>query len=154
MKHYVIAIVSAAIICAVGRSLINEKSTAGQLVRLLTGILMSVTLVAPIVNISFENIVSYMDGLAIEADSYITKGTSVAQESIDGIIISQTEAYILDKADRMGVRISVEVELDEDNDSVPCGVTVKGMVSPYAKEVISKYIEDTLGITRENQKWT
>ena len=53
----------------------------------------------------------------------------------------------------MGLKIGVEVELDEAKYSVPSGVIFTGSVSPYAKEVLSTYVEDNLGIVRENQKW-
>ena len=50
-------------------------------------------------------------------------------------------------------QIAVEVELDDNNHSIPCGITIDGSVSPYIKEVMGDYIEQTLGITRENQRW-
>ena len=58
----------------------------------------------------------------------------------------------MDKADRMGLEISLEVELD-DNNSVPSGACISGDLSPYAKKVLGEYIEDSLGIAKENQKW-
>lgn len=153
MTKYILSIVAAAIICAVARSLINEKSAMGQIVKLLTGILMTVTIIAPLANITFDNVTNYLDGLSADADAYVVNGKAVAQDEISGIIKSQVEAYILDKASSMGLKIAVEVELDEVNDQIPCGVTVTGAVSPYAKEVLSEYISDILGIPKENQRW-
>lgn len=153
MTKYILSIVAAAIICAVARSLMNEKTAMGQIVKLLTGILMTVTIIAPLANITFDHVTNYLDGLSADADAYVVNGKAVAQGEISGIIKSQVQAYILDKASSMGLKIAVEVELDEVNDQIPCGVTVTGAVSPYAKEVLSEYMSDILGIPKENQRW-
>ena len=86
-------------------------------------------------------------------DVYVSEGKSMAANQVADIIKSQSEAYILDKANRMGLEISVEVELDNDNNSIPSSVCISGNISPYAKKVLSEYITDCLGIAKENQKW-
>jgi len=60
----------------------------------------------------------------------------------------------LDKANRMGLQISVEVELDDKRGNIPCGVTVTGKLSPYARTALGAYMEETLGIAKEKQKWS
>ena len=154
MRDYILSIVIAGIVCGITNSLLNEKTANGKILKMLTGILMCITVFAPLARISFSHIGNYFDDLSLEADKYITIGTSDAENDISAIIKSQTEAYILDKAKSMGLDITVEVELDDHNNSVPCGVTINGPVSPYVKEVMTDYIENQLGITTENQRWT
>jgi len=154
VKSYVLRIIAAAIICAVVRGLLNEKTTTGQVANLLCGIFMAVTVIAPLANISFQNITCYLDDISVSADAYVEDGKTLAQDSISEIIITKTNAYILDKAKSMGLQIEVEVELDADNNTVPCGITIHGAVSPYAREELGAYIEENLGIAKEFQKWT
>ena len=153
MREYVLSIVIAGIICAVTRCLLDENSSTGKISQILTGIFMCVTIVAPLSNFSFSDIAYYFDGLTVDSAVYIDDGKTATQNSVSEIIKSQAEAYILDKAKSMGLDISVEVELDDNNHSIPCGITIDGSVSPYIKEVMGDYIEQTLGITRENQRW-
>lgn len=153
MKEYILSIVVAGIICAIAKSLLDEHTSTGKILKILAGIFMSVTVLTPFSNISFSDITYYFESLSSDSAQYVEEGTSLAQNSVSGIIKSQTEAYILDKAKSMGLDISVEVELDDNNNSVPCGITINGSVSPYLKEVMGEYIEQTLGITRENQRW-
>ncbi len=153
MKSYILSIVIAAIICAVAGILLPPKISAGQITKLLCGVLLTVTVISPLANISFRHITDYFDGLTASADRYVEEGSAVMQGEIDAIIKAETEAYILDKASQMGLQIAVEVALDENNHSVPCSVTVTGTLSPYAKEVLSVYIADTLGIAKEKQIW-
>ncbi len=153
IKSYVMNIVCAAIICASVKALLGEKSAIGQIGKTLCGIFLAVTIIAPLASISFTGISNYIEGLNAEADTFVQEGKSVSQEQLSAIIKARTEAYILDKADRMGLDVAVEVELDGDNDSIPCAVRITGSVSPYKKEELRAYIESNLGIAKENQKW-
>lgn len=153
MKGYILSVIAAAIICAVAKSLLPNRTGTGRVVGLICGILMAITVLSPLVQVSFDHIGDYFDDISLQSAGYIAEGESAARETLSAVIKEQAETYILDKATRMGLDISVEVELDADNHSVPCGVTVTGTVSPYAREVIGSYMEDTLGIAKENQKW-
>ena len=154
IKSYILSVVGAAIIGAVVKGLINEKNATGQIIKLLCGILMTITVIAPIAKISFDNITEYFSTITDSGNLYVDNGKTLARDSMSAIIKNQTEAYILDKADRMGLDIVVEVELDADNNTFPCGITIHGSVSPYAKEEMGSYIEENLGIAKEYQKWT
>ncbi len=153
VRNYVLRIVIAAIVCAIARSLIKEKTATGKMVNLISGILMAVTILAPIATISFKNITNFYENISIDADAFVSDGKNASQESIAEIIKSQTEAYILDKANNLGLQIAVEVELDDSNNSIPCGVVISGAVSPYAKGTLGTYMQEELGIPKENQKW-
>ena len=153
IKSYILGIVASAMVCAIAGSLVNDKTSTGKLVKLIANLLMTVTILAPLVNISFQNITNYLDDISIQANQYAENGTQMAQDRAAGIIKSKTEAYILDKANSMGLEIGVEVELDDSSNTLPSGVIISGTLSPYAKQVLGEYMEDMLGIPKENQKW-
>ena len=153
IKAYVFRIVIAAIVCGIASSLLKEKTASGKIVNLLCGIIMAITILSPVVSISFKKITSYYSSISYDAAQYVNDGKMAAQESIADIIKSQTEAYILDKANSLGLQISVEVELDDSNNSVPCGAVITGAVSPYAKGSLEAYMQEQLGIPKENQQW-
>ena len=153
MNDYILSIIIAAIICAATSTLLPPKTSAGQITKMLSGILLIVTIISPITNLSFRHLKDYIQDLSVYANNFVEEGQSASQEEIDAIIKTECEAYILNKADQMGLQIAVEVVLDENNHSIPSGITVTGTVSPYAKEVLSVYIEDALGIKKEQQKW-
>ena len=146
-------IVAAAIVCAVARGLLGKKTATGRVAALVSGILMAITVLAPLGTITFSGISDFWDDLSVDADRYVEKGISLAEKQEADIIKYQSEAYILDKANRMGLQIAVEVELDEHNKNSPCGVVITGDISPYGQMQLGSYIEDTLGIAKENQKW-
>lgn len=153
MKSYVLSIIIAAMICAAASALLPAKTSVGQITKMLSGILLIVTVTSPLVNISFRHITDYLNDLSVNADTYVADGSVAAQKQLDSIIKENTEAYILDKASLMGLQLAVEVALDENNHSIPCSITVTGTLSPYNKEVLSSYIENSLGIAKEKQIW-
>lgn len=146
-------IVAAAIVCAVARGILGNTTPAGRVVALVSGILMAVTVIAPLSNIAFNGISNLWGDLSEDANKYAQEGAYIAEKQEIDIIKSQSEAYILDKANRMGLQIAVEVELDGHNGNIPCGVIISGNISPYSQIQLGSYIEQTLGIAKENQKW-
>ena len=153
MKDYILSVIAAAVICAVAQGLLGRKNATGRILYLISGIFMAVTVCSPLGNIKFSGIADYWDGLSVDAQQYVSDGTVMAENQMCDIIKEQSEAYILDKANRMGLQIAVEVELDGNNDNIPCGVVLSGNASPYTREQLESYIADTLGIPKENQKW-
>lgn len=153
VREYILRIVVAAIVCAIAKGLLKEKTATGKTVNLVSGLLMAITIIAPLANISFQNIANYYEDITADAGYYVDDGKTYAKENTARIIKSQTEAYILDKAKNLDLQIAVEVELDDSNNSVPCGVVISGAVSPYAKGVLGAYMQEQLGIPKENQQW-
>ena len=152
MKSYVLSIVAAAVLCGIIRNFLDDKTTAGKILNLLSAILMTITIIAPIKQFSFYDFNDYMGSIKLDGQRYAMDGNNEAQESIQRIIKSESEAYILDKAKNLDAEITVEVELNVE-ENVPCGVTMTGAVSPYVKEVLSSFVEDSFGIAKEKQIW-
>ena len=152
MREYILKIIIASIVAGILCSLFDPKSSHGKIVKILTGILLTVTVLSPLKNISFRGLSDYIDEISSDAKVYVEEGLRDTETETAAIIKQQTETYILDKAKTMGLVVAVEVVLDENN-SVPCGVVISGEAAPYEKSVLSDHIEDTLGISREYQQW-
>lgn len=151
IRQYLLSLIAAAVMCGVVHGIFGNKGTYGSLLRLLTGIVMLITLLAPISRIRIPDIASLPESFAEDARRYTEAGTEAADQAKAAIIKSQTEAYILDKAASMEVDICVEVVMSEDSE--PVAVMLQGSVSPYEKQLLESQIEAQLGIARENQQW-
>ena len=154
IKSYILSIVIASAVCAITTGLVNTNTFTGKICSMLGGVLLVVTVISPLIHIRFQSVKEYWSGISQESKQYVSEGESAAQQEVAAIIKTQTETYILDKANSMGLEIAVEVELDARNYSIPCGVQITGDASPYAKSILCAYIEENLGIPKENQLWT
>lgn len=153
VRQYMLGILAAAIICAVINSWFGTKGTHGAIIKLLSGIFMTITLISPVLKLDLSDFSGYIDEIAYEADSAVEYGKQAAGESMSAIIKSQTEAYILDKAANWELNLMVEVTLSGSDPPIPESVVLKGSASPYAKSQLSKCIADDLGISEDQQKW-
>ena len=154
LRGYILSAVAAAVLCAVVNGLIGKKSTNSAAVKMLTGLFLAVTVLAPWVDFRLTDLGLWTADVGSMADVAVAQGEEMAQDALASIIKRNTEAYILDKAASMALKIEVEVMLGSTNPPLPDKVYLKGAVSPYAKGVLSQSIALDLGIPEEKQIWT
>ena len=153
MTQYIMSILTASILCAIMNDLVAQKGVHSGLIKLITGILMSVTLISPLVRFEIGDLEGYFGWIASDAEAAAAYGENMARDSMGQVIKEQTEAYILDKADFWKLNLTVEVTLSETNPPVPCSVVLSGSASPYARRQLSQWISSELGIAEEQQVW-
>ena len=154
IRQYLLTIITAAIICAVVNTIMENKGTITAITKMLTGLFLTVAVVSPLVSVQLSDFSGYVRGLDAAANEAVSRGEEMAQNATAAIIIEKTEAYILDKAASLELNIEVEVRLSSTNPLTPETVYLKGSISPYAKECLRQYISNDLGIPGENLIWT
>ena len=153
VTKYLLSVAAAAIISGILSSLIGKSSAVGSLIKLLCGLFLAVTVIAPLAQIRLDDFTNYLDGLSLEANAYTGEGKDIAAKETTAIIKSNLEAYILDKAESLGLDITVSVTLNNEYPYLPQSVTVTGNTSPYARQCLSTYIENDLAIPEDRQTW-
>lgn len=153
LRSYLLSITAAAVIAAILVQITGVKSTTGKMIKIITGVFVSVTLISPLISIRIQDIEKYIQYFQYSSEYAAQQGTQMASEELAGIIKEQTESYILDEASKMGMEMRVEVKLSDANPPQPCFVILQGAVSPYQKKHLSQHIKDYLGISQENQQW-
>lgn len=152
IREYLVRVTAAALLCGVAGKLLPGGSV-GAVLKMICGILMALLVVNPVLKLELSELTDFADRITMEADDAVAEGEQQAQTALCEGIIVQTRAYIQDKANELGAELLVEVELTNDQIPVPCGVTLQGQISPYAKSVLSDYLEKSLGIRAEAQTW-
>lgn len=153
VREYFISITAAAVLCACVRSIAGDKGTAARIVKLICGLFLAFTVIQPVAEVKITDLVIFTADIQAEADAAVSTGEDFARESMAGIIKSETEAYILDKAQAFRAAIQVEVTVSDDIQPVPQEVRITGSVSPYVRAQLQSIIENDLGITKEDQIW-
>lgn len=153
MEGYILSVVASAVICSGLRALFGSKGATASLLQTICGIYMAFILVSPLKDIDFSIYTDYFSGFMEQAQASATEGENLAMRELSKRIKAETEAYILDKAVSLGADVSVEITLSGSTPPTPSQITVKGAVSPYVKKVLSRYMEEQLGIPEEAQTW-
>lgn len=153
LGQYILSVASAAFLAGILGSLTDKKSGAGSVLRLLSGLFLTFTVISPIVKMDFSGITDYMESYAREGENTAAWGDAAAEDERRTIIKSRVEAYILDKAEALGTAVTVEVTLSDDIVPVPEEALLRGAVSPYVRTRLEQMMEADLGIAKENQLW-
>lgn len=153
IAEYLLTVSSAAIACSIAKSIAGEKSTAGKITKVVSGIFLTVTLISPVVSIHITDVTEFFEDYRIEASEITEAGAQMANTAMGDIIKCNTEAYILEEAAELGLDIAVEVTLCDSDPPAPYQVIITGVIPPYKKSVLTQFIANDLGIPQENQRW-
>ena len=154
IRTYFLSVTAAAIICAILKGLLNQGGTPAQLVKLLSGIFLSIIALRPLAQFDMGSLTDLSLDYSMDAEAAVAEGENIAADALAELIKSNTEAYILDKAGSMGVSITVDVTVSDEKIPSPKTVSICGNVSPYARTQLSALLVEQLGIAKEDVIWT
>lgn len=154
LRKYILSVVAAAILHAVVQSLVDKHGTSAALLRLIGGLFLTFTIIAPIADVDFHTLFDIHLAYTSQGTAIAAHGKQIAQDELVKLIKEDCEAYILDKAMSLCTPLQVEVCVAQGNPPVPSSVQLNGSISPYVKNTLKHWIEDELGIPQENQLWT
>jgi len=156
VRVWVLGLTGAAFLAAIAMTL-TPKGRPRAVVGLVTGMVTIVALIAPILEFDYaaygRNVGEFEASLEVRAREW-----EDARERLTSRIISErSEAYILDKAESLGlVGLDVEVATarDESGWLFPDRVWLTGHYSVEQRNALSEFLAGTLGIPAERQYWS
>lgn len=151
LAEYIVSVSAAAFLCGIVNSLM-PKGTAKEVLKLVGGLFLAFTVIRPIADLQIPELSEVADSWQEEAQQAAAMGQSMAQELTAEGIKSQLEAYILDKAEELRLELEVEIALQEES-LLPEQVRLKGNASPHAKQQMTRYIRQELGVAEEDILW-
>ena len=154
VKSYIISLFVVSIISGIFTSFTDLKGKHAPLIKMILGLFILITVVSPWTKFRLTDVTEGIHITKNDARSYSYAGSNYSEELIRNGITERIEAYILDKADSLGLDINVRVDLADESPYTPESVELSGYVSPYNKARIQRIIENDLGICEECQKWT
>lgn len=154
LRQYFLSVTAAAIICGAATGLLQKKSGAYELVKLTAGLFLALTAIRPLAQIELTDLSEFSLDHSLAASSAAAMGEDLAADAMADIIKSQSEAYILDKAEALGLDVEVEVSISTEGSPLPAAVHIHGKISPYAKAQLEAVLTEEFGIPKEDQQWT
>lgn len=152
--QYILSVIAAAVVCSSVIAFIGSKGSLGPIIKMVCGVFLLFTAVAPWARIQLNELIDFTDAINVASMDAVETGEGMAKDAASAIIKSRCEAYILDKAADLGLTITADVILDNQDLPEPCAVQIVGAASPYARSRLMQYIANDLGIPEEAQKWT
>ena len=153
LGRYILSVTTAAILLSILHTIAGKKSTTAVLVKLIGGLFVAFTVIAPVADVNTGPLLSFSADLSEQGSAFAALGEANSGAELRGIIKQRCEAYILDKALTYGADLDVEVSLTGDDIPVPAEVRLQGSISPYTKATFTQWLEDEMGIPKEQQLW-
>ena len=148
VRQWLLGVVLTAFAGALARRL-APRGREQALVGLVCGLLLTLALLGPLAGLRQAEPEWAWNGpdQAALAEAY----RQDRQTALSAVIAEKTEAYILDKADRLGLRCTVEVAVAAGENGIPLPdtVTVRGGYSA----ALAACIEEEVGVPPEKQIW-
>ena len=153
LRQYIVSVTTAALICALIKSL-SAKSSYHRTIGLLCGLFLAISILSPFLRPDPDFWVqTFAQNFRTEASAAAAIGQKSHHEYLAVIIKQKVEAYILDKAAQWNITPEITVFLSDGEMPVPVSVEIRGEISPYEKQRLAQILEIDLGISKENQRW-
>lgn len=156
LRAWLNAVIYTGVICGIAL-VITPGGRVKKALTILCGAAMCVAFISPLAGIDLNSYSETLAGFKLEAESFAAQGESYSKNLNRTIIEDECEAYILDKAENLGVQLD-EVEIlavwSDEGYWYPSEAAITGSVSQSQRERMSSCIEAELGISRDNQQWS
>ena len=148
MGAYILRVTCCGVMVAVVKNLGGESKAKN----LCCGLFLVFGILFPLKNLDIQ-IPTLPEELYREGQELSLEGEISARRQIADGIIQRTQTYILEEARSLGAQVSVvSLALDEET-LAPSRVELTGAAGPYARRALEGYLQDSLGISREDQIW-
>ena len=150
VRSWLTSIAAVTLILTVVQTLVPE-GTLKKITGFTGGLLLLAALLQPVLRADLEGLELDLSayGGAIEARQ--AELEAAGKEELAAIIAGRTAAYISDKADALGLEVSVRVETEPGEEGTPLPVSAE-LEGPYSQD-LADWIAGELGIPAERQVW-
>lgn len=153
VAKYLLAVAAAGMLVSLVQPLLPEGAPrrVGSFVGSLVVIL---AVLSPLKAVDPADMAEAIARIRTEAREAVTGVEVGSREILAAIIKEDCETYIWDKAQEMGLELEVVVTVDEGAGyPYPTGAVLTGAATAAQQEALGRWIEETLGIAREEQEW-
>ena len=148
IRQWLLGVILTAFAGGLARQL-APKGKEESMVRLVSGLLLTLAILRPLAGTRWEDIKLDVGDLQsqAQAESYRKDG----QAALSSVIAEKTEAYIWDKANRLGLDCQIKVTTAAGAGGIPLPDTVT-VLGAY-NEALAACMEEEVGIPAEKQIW-
>ena len=163
VRSWLLGIVLTSLAGGLARQLVPQGKEQAM-VRLVSGLLLALAILRPLAGGGWEGLELAAGSFNLQSEAQAERYRKNQQEALSAIIAEKTEAYILDKADRLGLRCTVEVVVAAGENGIPLPDTVtageSGIPLPVSAAIRGAYspalaecMEEEVGIPAQEQIW-
>ena len=154
VRQWLLGVACTALVLAVADSLAPDGSVK-RVCRLAGGLALLLAAVSPVLRLDSGALADALEDYRAQVRSYEDALEEQNFLFYQTVIEESTAAYIVDKAEEMGIFCQAEVTFSYDEDGVPCPweVTARGDWTDEAREALERLLEEDLGVPPQRQHY-
>ncbi|MGM9521650.1 MAG: hypothetical protein ACI3VB_04145 [Oscillospiraceae bacterium] len=156
IRSWILCITGTALVCSAAMALTPE-GMAKKAVRLICGLALMIALMGIAVKLDYGSLSLYMSEYRQKAEDTVSDAVSESSKQTRYIIEKECEAYILDKAETIGIglyEVSVTAKWSEDGYWYPASAKMTSEPDEEKSRELALKISAELGIPEEAQIWS
>ena len=154
VRQWLLGVACTALILAAADSLVPDGGVK-KICRLAGGLALMLAAVGPLLRLDGGVLSEALERYRAQVRDYEAVLEEQNNLFYQAVIEESTAAYIVDKAEEMGISCQAEVTFSYDEDGVPCPweVTARGEWTDEAREALERLLEEDLGIPLQRQHY-
>lgn len=154
VRQWLLGVACTAIVLAVAEGLV-PKGSVKKVCRLAGGLALLLAVVGPVLRLDGELLSRTVEEYRASVQTWEVELEEKNNLIYQTIIEGTAAAYIVDKAEEMGIACQAEVTFSYDENGVPCPweVTAWGVWTGGRQEALARLVEDDLGVPRQRQHY-
>ena len=154
LRQWLLGVACTAMVLAAADSLAPEGS-AKKICRLAGGLALLLAAAGPLLRLDGGALAGALEAYRVQLQGYEEALEERNNLFYQTIIEENTAAYIVDKAEEMGISCQAEVTFAYDEDGVPTPweVTARGDWTDLTRKALERLLEDDLGVPLQRQHY-
>ena len=154
VRQWLLGVACTALVLAIADSLAPDGSVK-RICRLAGGLALLLAAVGPVLRLDSGILAQTLEEYRAMVQRYEDALEKQNNLFYQAIIEESAAAYIVDKAEEMGISCQAEVTFSYDEDGVPCPweVTARGDWTDGARKAMERLLEDDLGVPPQRQHY-
>lgn len=152
VRGWLLAVIGASLICALADALMPQGAVR-RVGKLVCGLVLLAAVLSPLTRLDIADGQRWLEDYLASLDNREAELTETVNSQMKVIIEQEYAAYIVDKAARLGLTCSVQVEcgLSEEGLYLPARARVSGALTERERDQIVRLIGTDLGIPESEQ---
>ena len=152
VRGWLLAVISVSLLCAAADALM-PRGAVKRVGKLVCGLVLIGTIVSPFASLDVGAGQRWLDGCLASARDRKSELEEAVNTQMKGIIEEECAAYIVDKAEEMGILCQTEVTFSYDEDGVPCPweIAARGAWTQEQRSKLERLLEEELGVPAQRQ---
>ena len=154
IRKYLLSVAAASLLTSLLPALL-PKGKIQKVESFIGSLVLILTILSPVVKLNASSIRKAMESYQIDLQDTQRGIEKKSRGVLEELISQRCEEYIWDKAAQMGLQLEIEITVGENSDiPVPVSASMVGVCSQEDQAVLSKILEEELGIPRNKQEWS